>query len=144
MSRRGIRGSAPLVAVALVLLLLPAAWGDRRARKIKQPPPTCNITVMVLKPDGTPLQKAAVVFQPLSTENKPWGNMELKTNRTGKVNLNLIPIGQKLLLQVIANGYNTYGKVYELPDATKDITVKMQYPKQQYSIYPKDAARKRP
>lgn len=115
---------------------MPGAWADRRARKYKAPPETCNITVTVLKPDGTPLEDAAVVFQPVK-DNKPWGNMELKTKGDGKVNLNLVPVGQDLLLQVIANGFNTYGHVYHLPTATKKITVKLQYPQPQYSIYKK-------
>jgi hypothetical protein len=136
----GLRRCLPLVAVAL--MLLPCAWGDRRARKIKKPPPTCNITVTVLKPDGTPLENAAVIFQPLSTDNKPWGDMELKTKENGAANLNLIPIGQDLLLQVIAGGYQTYGKVYKLPGATRHITVKLHMPVPEYSIYPKGTGRK--
>ncbi len=139
MIRAGLRRCLPLVAVGL--MLLPCAWGDRRARKIKKPPPTCNITVTVLKPDGTPLENAAVVFQPVK-DNKPWGNMELRTKENGQANLNLIPIGQDLLLQVIANGFQTYGQVYKLPGATRRITVKLRYPASAYSIYPKGTGRK--
>jgi hypothetical protein len=140
MIRENLRRGLTVLAVGL--MLLPAAWGDRRARKVKKPPPTCNITVKVLKPDGTPLENAAVVFQPLATDKKPWGNMELKTKENGEANLNLIPIGQDLLLQVIANGYQTYGKVYKLPDATRHITVRLRMPAPEYSIYPKGTGRK--
>jgi hypothetical protein len=139
MNRENLRRGLTLVAVGL--MLLPAAWGDRRARKVKKPPATCNITVTVLKPDGTPLENAAVVFQPVNN-NKPWGNMELKTKENGQANLNLIPVGQDLLLQVVADGYQTYGKVYQLPGATKHITVKLHYPAPEYSIYPKGSGQK--
>lgn len=140
MIRAGIRRCLPLVAAGL--LILPLAHGDRRAKKIKKPPLTCNITVTVLKPDGTPLQNASVVFQPMSTDNKPWGNMELKTKENGQANLNLIPIGQPTLLQVIADGYQTYGKIYQLPKATRHITIKLHLPAPEYSIYPKGTGRK--
>lgn len=140
MNRINLRRS--LTLMALGLLLLPVAWGDRRARKVKKPPPTCNITVTVLKPDGTPLENAAVVFQPLATDKKSWGNMELKTKENGQANLNLIPVGQDLLLQVIADGYRTYGQVYKLPGSTKHITVKLSYPAPEYSIYPKGSGHK--
>lgn len=139
MNRENLRRG--LTVVVAGLMLLPAAWGDRRARKAKKPPETCNITVTVLKPDGTPLENAAVVFQPVK-DNKPWGNMELKTKENGQANLNLIPVGQDLLLQVIADGYQTYGQVYKLPEATKHITVKLHLPAPEYSIYPKGSGRK--
>jgi hypothetical protein len=138
MIRAGMRRYLPLLAAGL--MLLPCAHADRRAKKIKKPPPTCNVTVTVLKPDGTPLEYAAVVFQPV-TNDKPWGNMELKTKENGQANLNLIPIGQATLVQVIANGYNTFGKVYQLPKATKHITIKLHFPAPQYSIYPKGTGR---
>jgi hypothetical protein len=139
MNRENMRRG--LTVLALGLMLLPAAWGDRRAKKVKKPPETCNITVTVLKPDGTPMVNAAVVFQPV-TDNKPWGNMELKTKENGQANLNLIPVGQDLLLQVVASGYQTYGKTYKLPGATRHITVRLRYPSQEYSIYPKGTGRK--
>ncbi len=139
MSRENLRRG--LTVLAAGLMLLPAAWGDRRASKVKKPPETCNITVTVLKPDGTPLENAAVVFQPVK-DNKPWGNMELRTKENGVANLNLIPVGQDLLLQVIADGYRTYGQIYKLPGATKHITVKLHYPTPEYSIYPKGSGAK--
>lgn len=117
------------------LLMVPAAVAQR-GRKYKPPPPTCNIKVTVLKPDGKPLENAAVVFHPVK-DNKDEGNMELKTNENGEAKLNLIPIGDTLVLQVIADGYRTFGKEYPLPDASKEIVVKLQYPASQYSIYQK-------
>lgn len=123
-----------------VLLLLPSAWSQERGRgrKYKPPPPTCKVTVTVLKAeDGKPLPNANVVFQPLNKDNKPQGNMEMKTDDDGKATLDIIPIGDNLLLQVIADGFQTYGKVYALPDNTKAITVHLNHPAPEYSIYQK-------
>ena len=61
--------------------------------------------------------------------------MELKTNENGKAELDLIPIGSKLRLQVIASGFQTYGDDYTVDSATKTIVIKMQKPTKLYSIY---------
>jgi hypothetical protein len=135
MNRVVWRSGLPLIAA--MLLLFPSAYAQQqgRGRKYKPPPPTCAITVTVLRADNAkPVQNAAVVFHPLK-DGKNDGNMELKTNEEGKVSLNLIPIGSTLRLQVIATGFQTYGKDYELPDDSRTITVKLNRPQRQYSIY---------
>ena len=38
-------------------------------------------------------------------------------------------------LQIIANGFQTFGDDYEITSDSKDITVKMKKPDRQYSIY---------
>ncbi len=63
--------------------------------------------------------------------------MELKTNEEGKASLSLIPIGSKLMVQVIVPGYRTFGQEYDVPDSEKSIVVKMLPPNEQYSIYGK-------
>ncbi len=140
MTRASIRRSLPLLLA--VMLVVPTAWGRgwRHRGRYMPPPPTCTITVKVIRSwDSQPVNNAAVVFQPVNTENKPWGNMELKTNEKGVAKLNLIPIGSRLLLQVLAPGFQTYGKIFDLPKATKSITVKLDPPAPQVSIYKKQA-----
>lgn len=135
MNRVVCRSGLPLVAA--LLLLLPSAYAQEhgRGRKYKPPPPTCNVTVTVLRGDNAkPVPSAAVVFHPLK-DGKDDGNMELKTNEDGKVSLDIIPIGTTLRLQVIATGFQTYGKDYSLPGDSKTITVKLNLPQRQYSIY---------
>lgn len=135
MIRARVRHFLPVCAAGL--LLLTPAWSQGRGRKYKPPPPTCKINVTVVKAvDGKPVTDAAVVFQPIEN-NKIRGNMELKTDGDGKTSLNMIPIGDNVLLQVIATGFRTYGKIYELPGDTKDITVKLNPPATPYSIYQK-------
>jgi hypothetical protein len=97
-----------------------------------------TLTVTVLKAeDGKPLQNAAVVFQPRQG-SKNEGNMELKTNEEGKAALTIVPLGSQVLVQVIAQGYRTYGHVYDVPTSKKSITIKLLPPDQQYSIYTKN------
>jgi hypothetical protein len=130
-----LRIGAPLLAVALGVAAAGHAQEQGRGRKYKPPPPTCKITVRVLKAyNGKPLENASVVFHPLR-DGKDEGNMELKTNEDGKVTIDIIPVGDHLRLQVLAGGFQTYGRDYDLPDDTKDIEVKLNRPQKQYSIY---------
>ncbi|HTV04828.1 MAG TPA: hypothetical protein VME86_05625 [Acidobacteriaceae bacterium] len=141
MSRVVPRNSWLVVLVAA--LLIPAVvFGQEwhRGRKYKPPPPTCKITVTVTKKfDGKPLENASVVFHPIDKKGKDEGGMELKTDENGKATLNVIPIGDTLLLQVLAPGYQTFGNDYEIKTASREIAVEMRLPAQQYSIYQKHA-----
>jgi len=135
MIRAGICRSLPFVAAALLVLPALHAQEQGRGRKYKAPPPTCKVSVTVVKAwDGKPIEDAAVVFHPMKGTRDD-GNMELKTNEDGKTVLNMIPVGDTVRIQVIADGYQTYGGDYELPQDTRDITIKLHRPTRQYSIY---------
>ena len=64
--------------------------------------------------------------------------MELKTNEEGVASLSLIPIGSKVMVQVIVPGYRTFGQEYDIPSSEKSILVKMLPPNEQFSIYSKN------
>jgi hypothetical protein len=135
MIRTGLRVGLPLAA-AVLLMLPPLHAQDGRGRKYKPPPPTCKISVTVVKSkDGKPVEDAAVVFHPIDKNGKDEGNMELKTNEDGKAVISVIPIGANVRVQVIAEGYQTYGDNFDITDDTKDITIKLKRPVRQYSIY---------
>lgn len=105
-------------------------------RKYKPPPPMADVVVTVLRnADGRPLQNAAVVFHAVSQGDKNEGNMELKTNEDGKASINIIPVGSKLLVQVIVPGYRTFGADYDIPTNKKSITIRLRPPEEQYSLY---------
>ncbi|MFP5228954.1 MAG: hypothetical protein ACLGXA_15155 [Acidobacteriota bacterium] len=135
MSRKKFRIEAILLTAVLGLVLGAHAQEHGRGRKYKPPPPTCKVTVTVIKSyNGKPLENASVIFHPLK-DGKDVGGMELKTNEDGKVSLDMIPVGDRLRLQVLATGFQTYGEEYDLPSETKDIQVKLNRPQKQYSIY---------
>lgn len=135
--------SKPYCVLLFAVLLIPAmVFGQdwNRGRKYKPPPPTSKITVTVLKAfDGKPVENASVIFHPLDKKGHDEGGMELKTDENGKASLNLIPINSRLLLQVLAPGYQTFGNEYEIKKAKREITVKLRLPAAQYSIYQKHA-----
>lgn len=129
-----------VLAVVLAILAGPLALyaGQRehhRGRKVKPPPPVSRIRVTVLRNDaGTPIPRAAVVFQDIE-HGKNRGSMELKTNVDGVAELSVIPIGDSVLLQVIAKGYQTFGRQYPVTKPEMTLAIKLKLPGQQYSVY---------
>jgi hypothetical protein len=124
-----------VLATTLLLLCSLQAQEKGRGRKYKPPPPTCKVSVTVVRADnGKPVEDASVIFHPIE-HGKDAGSMELKTNEDGRTNLDLIPVGDTTRVQVIANGFQTFGGEYELPGDSKDIVIKLHKPGRQYSIY---------
>ncbi len=129
-----------ILAAASGLFLSAMAAGaqgntDRRGRKYKAPPPTSTIQVTVLRYDnGKPIENAAVIFHPVEGDRDK-GSMELKSNEEGKATIDVIPIGDTVRLQVIANGFQTYGKDYQVDKAQMSMEVKLHRPAAQYSVY---------
>jgi hypothetical protein len=66
---------------------------------------------------------------------KDEGAMELKTNEDGKSVIEVLPIGDTVLLQVIAPGFQTFGKEYVINKADMTFEIRMNRPGEQYSIY---------
>lgn len=144
MSYRRFRSFAIAAAVLslAVSFSLFAQDTTHRGRKYKAPPPTSRVDVTILRnDDGKPIENAAVVFQ-LEGDK---GNMELKTNEDGKTMIDVLPTGSKVVVQVIARGYQTYGADYKIDKPQLAIEVKLKRPGQQYSIYPaRDASADKP
>lgn len=108
---------------------------NQHGRKYKPPPPSAHIEVTVLKDfNGKPVTNAHVIFHPTEGD-KDKGSLELKTNDDGKAIIDVIPIGDTVTLQVIADGYQTYGQSYKIDKAEMTMEVRMKRPGGQYSIY---------
>jgi len=60
--------------------------------------------------------------------------MELKTHEDGKAEASGIPYG-KVRIQVIAPGFRTYGQDFEVSQPSLELTIKLQKPSEQLSIY---------
>lgn len=132
------RSVSRTIALFLVVTSALFAFGqqDRRGRKYKAPPPTMKIDILVVRSTtGKPIPNAAVIFHPVNEKGKLEGAMELKTDMDGKTTLDVIPIGSTVRLQVIANGFQTFGHDYLANADAKQITVKMLKPTAQYSLY---------
>jgi len=106
-----------------------------RGRKYKAPPPSARIEVTVLRDSsGKPIQDAHVIFHPVEGD-KDKGSMELKTNEDGKIVIDVVPIGDTVRLQIIANGFQTYGADYKIDKPEMSMEIRMKRPGAQYSVY---------
>jgi hypothetical protein len=121
MSFRPLLRIASLFLIVTTTLLLPAQQ-DKRGRKYKAPPETMKIDISVVRAtNGKPIPNAAVIFHPIDSKGKDQGAM--------------IPVGSTVRLQIIATGFQTFGNDYIANADAKQITIKMERPKSQYSIY---------
>jgi hypothetical protein len=140
----------PLVCASLLALsiaLFPAAGlraqdnsgsntpTNRWTRKYKAPPASSRVSVTVVRDvNGKPIENAAVIFHPIQGD-KDTGYMELKSDEDGKAVIDVIPVGDTVRLQVIANGFQTYGGDYKIDKAEISMEIRMKRPGSQYSIY---------
>lgn len=132
-----LRWLLPLILLSTFTAAHLHAQDNGRGRKYTPPPPTAKISVTVTKAtNGKPVQNAAVIFHPIKN-GKDEGALELKTNEDGKVSIDVIPIGDTVRLQIIADGFQTFGDDYAITTDSKDIDVKLKRPARQYSIYEK-------
>jgi hypothetical protein len=116
---------------------LHAQDAPKRGRKYKAPPPTTHMVVTVTRAStGKPVENASVIFHPIE-DGKSAGNMELKTNDDGQTTLDLLEVGSTVRLQVIANGFQTFGQDFKIDKDQTSIQVKLHRPAEQYSIYKK-------
>jgi hypothetical protein len=129
----------PAVLLAMLALAIAAA-----GQKDADNEPTSWLNFLVIKQDnGKPVRNAAVIMHPVNARGKQGrGGLELKTDAEGKANFDGIPYG-RLRVQVLAQGFQTYGEDFEIDKPKMEFTIKLKRPQQQFSIYedhPKDAS----
>ena len=91
--------------------------------------------VVVRDYNGKPVRNAAVVLHPVEKKGKQSrGGLELKTDNEGRTNIDGIPYGP-LRIQVLAQGFQTFGEDYQIDKPEMEITVKLKRPGGQYSTY---------
>jgi len=118
--------------VVLAVLSLAAAATAQK----DQDEPTAIVNFLILKDDnGKPVRNAAVIMHPVNSRGKQGrGGLELKTDLEGKSSYDGIPYG-KLRVQVLAQGFQTYGEDFEVNRPKMQFTIKLKRPQGQYSIY---------
>ncbi len=89
---------------------------------------------------GKPVDRASVIVRFVQGRSKAkFGkkirtSWELRTNQQGLAKIPPIPQG-KILVQVIAKGYQTYGQTHEIEEEEKTVEVKLNPPQPQYSAH---------
>ena len=115
--------------LALSLLALPVLAGDMSK---------VNIKVTNLR--GKPVDRASVIVRFIEGRSivklgkavkTQW---ETRTNQEGLAKIPEVPQG-KILFQVIAKGYQTYGETVEVTEDEQTVEIKLKPPQPQYSAH---------
>ncbi|GAA3763211.1 hypothetical protein [Terriglobus aquaticus] len=121
--------------MALAFAATLAGQSERHGRKYKAPPETSHLEVLVLRDtSGKVIENAGVVFHPTKDGNDE-GNLEVKSGVDGKAFIDIIPTGSVVQVQVIASGFATYSGTITLDSPSKQLTIRMKRPQEQYSTY---------
>jgi hypothetical protein len=112
--------------IVVILLLLAGAAAEDQSSDLK---------FLIIKDySGKPVRNASVIMHPIDKEGKQKGGLQLKTGPDGRAGFEGVPYG-KLRIQVLAQGFQTYGEDYDISQPTTEITIKLKRPQGQFSIY---------
>jgi hypothetical protein len=98
-----------------------------------------RLQIVLKNAEDKPVGNASVVVKfvqgrskiKLTKIRKAW---ELRSNQEGSVKIPAIPQG-KILIQVIAKGYQTFGETFDVDEEEKTIEIKLNPPQKQYSVH---------
>jgi hypothetical protein len=99
-----------------------------------------RLTVSVKNDSGKPVDRAGIIVRFVQGRNyiklgkKIRTTYELRTNQEGEARIPEIPQGT-IRVQVIAKGYQTFGKDFEVTEPEKTIEIKLNPPQPQYSAH---------
>jgi hypothetical protein len=119
-----------LATLALLVSLTPAMQAGDKTR----------IQIVVKNLDNKPVDRASVIVRfvqgrsALKLGKKVVKSWETRTNQEGIAKVPEMPQGT-VLVQVIAKGYQTYGKQYDLNEDDATIEIKLNPPQPQHSVH---------
>src|SRR5579871_125302 len=97
-----------------------------------------KLQIVVTNQNGKPVDNASVIVKFVQGRSvakfgakvrKEW---DVKTNQEGSVKIPAIPQG-KILVQIIAKNYQTFGETYDVQEDEKTIEIKLNPPQSQYT-----------
>lgn len=115
-----------VLLIVILLAGLTASAGQKSA----------SLHILVVRDaDGKPVRNAEIVLHPVDKHgNQKNEGLELKTHDDGKAQVAGIPYGT-LRVQVICPGFRTFGEDYSISNPKMEITIKLEKPVEQHSIY---------
>src|ERR1700730_12511167 len=123
-------GSIRRALLPALLLGVMAAWSA----------PMTKINIVVKTQGGHPVDRASVVVRfvqghaVVKLGKAVRTTFELRTNQDGEAKIPSIPQG-KILVQVIAKGYQTFGQTFDVTDEEKTIESNLNPPQPQYTAH---------
>ena len=85
---------------------------------------TSEVRVMVRDTTGLPVRDAKVVMHVMK-RGTDQGEMEVRTDQDGKVEQDIIPIGNLVRLEIMAPGYQAYSTDYQVNALVKNLVVRL-------------------
>jgi hypothetical protein len=122
-------------ALALIALLIGFAAAASSAD-----PPMTKLRIEVKSLSGKPIEQASVVVRFGGSRSvaklgkKIITNWEVRTNQDGVAKIPALPQGS-IRVQVIANGYQTFGQTFEVNEPEKTLEIALNPPQAQYSSH---------
>jgi len=98
-----------------------------------------RIKVVVISAAGKPVDRANVIVKfegrsIVKLGRKVKTSWEMRSSQDGVANIPELPKG-KILVQVIAKNFQTFGQTYEVEEDQRTIEVKLSPPQPQYSVH---------
>ena len=100
-----------------------------------------TLKIVVTNQNGHPVDNASVIVKFVQGRSKAkFGakirtEWNLKTSQEGIAKLPSIPQG-KILIQVIAKNYQTFGQTFDVDEAEKTVEIKLNPPQAQFTAHP--------
>jgi hypothetical protein len=101
---------------------------------------TTKVKIEVTNQNDKPIDRASVIVRFVEGRSiaklgkKVRTSWEMRTNQEGVAKMPTIPQG-KIMIQVIAKGYQTFGQVFEVNEPEKTVEIKLNPPQAQYSAH---------
>jgi hypothetical protein len=101
---------------------------------------TTRIKVEVTTQGGKAIERASVIVRFAEGRSiaklgkKIRTTWEMRTNQEGVARMPAIPQG-KIMIQVIAKGYQTFGDTFQIEEPEKTVEIKLNRPQAQYSAH---------
>jgi hypothetical protein len=112
----------------------PSQTKDDKSKKSDDPPQT-KLKIRVTATDDKPVANASVYVRFYESagifHHDKLSEMNFKTNEDGSVKIPDVPQG-KILIQVVAKGWHTYGKWYEIEKDEETVLIKLEPPPHWY------------
>jgi len=108
---------------------------DKSAKNEQTDPGMTRLKIQVTDPNGKAVGNASVYVRYYTPggllHHEKLEELDLKTNQDGSVKVPEVPQG-KILIQVIAKGWHTYGKWYDIEQSEQSVPIKLGPPPHWY------------
>ena len=116
-----LHSNLPLTLAALLAVPFSTASAQQPSHLLLD---TSEVRVMVRDTTGMPVRDAKVVMHVMK-RGTDQGELEVRTDQDGRVEQDIIPIGNLVHLEILAPGYQAYRTDYQVNALVKNLVVRL-------------------